>query len=269
MKNSNLENFYEAWSSKTSTEIDYDIVASLRKADEITSYIPTTLSRDIRSVLDFGCGYGALLRRFQERWSLQEAVGVDFSSTAIEIARRQFQQDGIQYHKLPSLDTAQNMEFLRSIIPAKVDCILLIDLLEHVADCKALVANLAQFTEYFLIKLPVESALLDNYILPKEYPGSNHSNGHLREFDAHNVYSFIRQLGFTPHFEMLYIYHLDDMFPPPQSTLTPQQKLVRVLLKSLKLIASKILPKKIFLRTVGGGGYFCLATYDHAHVLNP
>lgn len=108
---------------------------------------------------------------------------------------------------------------------------LLIDLLEHVPDCRALVASLAKFTKYFLIKLPVESSVLDNYILPKEYPGPLHSNGHLRGFDANRVHYFIRQLGLTPLFESLYVYHLEDIFPPAFRALPFRQKMIRGVLK--------------------------------------
>lgn len=271
MRDKKLEEFYEGWSNKSSDAIDYDIEASIRKADIIVSHIPGELWANIRSVMDFGCGYGAVLQHIHEKLvsTIDTAVGVDFSDAAIEVASQKFRHDSLKYYKLPRLDIAENLDFLRSVIPDGVDCILLVDLLEHVPDCKALITALAQFTQFFIVKLPVESAAFDNYILPKEYPGPTHSNGHLREFDANNVHYFIRQLGLSPLYETLYVYHLDEIFPPPPADCTTKQKAVRWLVRQFKRIAMQILPRKLFLRWVGGGGYFCLAAFDRAYLLNP
>lgn len=271
MEDNKLEGFYDAWSSKPSDAINHDIEASIRKADVITAHIPANLLVNIKSVMDFGCGYGAMLHRFQDRLetTVGAAIGVDFSSTAIEMAHQKYQHESLRYYKLPKLSITENLRFLEATIPNGVDCILLIDLLEHVPDCKTLIDTLAQFTRFFIVKLPIESSAFDNYVLPKEYPSSIHSNGHLREFDANNVYYFIRQLGLTPLYETLYIYHFDDSFPPQPAGCTMKQKIVRWLLRVFKVTAAKLLPKKIFLRWIGGGGYFCLATFDRAHILNP
>jgi hypothetical protein len=175
----------------------------------------------------------------------------------------------LQFYRLDSLDIDENLDVMRAIAGGRVGCILLIDLLEHVPDCKELVAGLAEFTRYFIVKLPVESSAMDNYVLPKEYPSSVHSNGHLREFDANDVHYFIRQLGLTPLFETLYVYHAMDVFPPLPLGCSFKQRLMRRLLRIFKAVAVKVLPKKIYLRWVGGGGYFCLATFDRSHILNP
>lgn len=271
MGQKDLENFYETWSSKPPSAIDYDIEALMRKADVIVAQIPATFFQQVRSVIDVGCGYGRLLRRFQERLAttVKVAVGVHVSGAAIQIANQKFQRESLKYFKLPHLDITGNVDSLPSTIPDRVDCILLVDLLEHVPDCKSLVLSLAQFTRFFIVKLPVESSVFDNYLWRKEYPSSVHSNGHLREFDANNVHYFVRQLGFTPLYESLYIYHIDDTCPPLPVDCTFKQKVVRWLIRGFKGVAAHVLPKKIFLRWVGGGGYFCLATFDPTHILNP
>jgi hypothetical protein len=105
--------------------------------------------------------------------------------------------------------------------------------------------------------------------MPKEYPGSTHSNGHLREFDANNVYYFIRSLGLTPVFETLYRYHPEDSFPPLPHGAPLKGRLVYQAIKSVKTVLSWLLPTRLFLRIVGGGGYLCLASYSEQHVLNP
>lgn len=271
MKQVELEKFYESWSNKPTQEIEHDIKSSIRKADVITSKIPYSYLKNIKSVLDFGCGYGTLLKQLQERLtnSIDLAMGVDFSKAAIEVANDRSSNNILKYYKLPYLDVTENIDFLHSIAPDGVDAILLIDLLEHVPDCEKLITTLSEFTKFFVIKLPIESSIFDNYLLPKEYPSSVHSNGHLREFDVNNVYYFIRKLGLTPLHELVYIYHFDDSFPPLTSDASLKQKVIRWFIRIFKMFSSKLLPKKIFLRWVGGGGYVCIASFNKQHILTP
>ena len=268
---SDLVGFYSEWSSKSSEGIDFDIRSAKRKADASVRLMPGPLLDSLHRLLDFGCGYGAVILRLKQLRAerIHSAIGLDFSETAIKVARTRSDSETIRYEKLPALDVRDNAAFLRAQVAEGVDAILLIDLLEHVPDCRALIAELAPFTRFFLIKLPVEASLFDNYLLPKEYPGSTHSNGHLREFNANNVHYFIRSLGLTPVFETLYRYHAEDSFPPvPHGTLL-KGRLVRQAIKSVKTIISWLLPTRIFLRVVGGGGYICLASYSEQHLLNP
>jgi len=221
--------------------------------------------------LDYGCGYGAFLQRFSGLLgvSLKQSIGVDFSDAAITTASQRFGNDGLVYIKLPSLDIKENKCILESLVGGKVDVILLIDVLEHVTDCYSLIQGLSEFSELFLIKLPVESSLIDNYFLPKEYPISFHSNGHLREFDANDVYYFVRKLGLTPIFETLYLYENSDLYPPFPAGTPIRRKLVRLTIMLIKLILLVALPKKIYMRIAGGGGYFCLASFNKSHILYP
>ncbi len=276
MKNDNraqsdLAGFYSEWSSKSADAIDFDIRSAERKALAIVQRLPPAVLDSLRRVMDFGCGYGAVLLRLKRLRTahIESALGVDYSDAAIDAARRRNDCAEIRYEKLPALDIRANRDFLQTQLAESVDAILLIDLLEHVPDCRTLVAELAPYTRWFLIKLPVESSLMDNYLLPKEYPSSLHSNGHLREFDANNVYYFIRSLGLTPIFETLYRYDLEDSFPPVAAGTSWKRRLVRLAIRSAKTLLSWILPTKLFLRIVGGGGYICVASYNAEHVLSP
>ena len=268
---SDLAGFYSEWSSKSAEGTDFDIRSAERKAETIARLVPRQLLDSLHSLLDFGCGYGAVILRLKQLRPdcIESALGLDFSETAIKVARSRCDNEAIRYEKLPALDVRDNAAFLRTQVEGGVDAILLIDLLEHVPDCHALIAELAPLTRLFLIKLPVESSLFDNYLLPKEYPGSTHSNGHLREFDANNVHYFIRSLGLTPVFETLYCYQAEDSFPPVPPGTPLKGRLVRLVIKSVKTVLSWLLPTKIFLRVVGGGGYLCLASYSEQHLLNP
>jgi SAM-dependent methyltransferase len=276
MKNNNvdkvdLNDFYSEWSNKDSREIDFDIRSAQRKAMALVSLIPPQLMGSMNKMLDFGCGYGEVVRVLKQLLpdSVHWALGVDYSSAAVELARTRSDSASITFEKLPALDIKENLDFLREKVSGGVDAILLIDLLEHVPDCRTLISQLAPFTGMFVIKLPVESSVVDNYFLPKEYPSSLHSNGHLREFDSNSVHYFIRSLGLTPMFETLYRYETEDSFPPLALGSPFKARLVRIAIMSVKKILSWILPTKIFLRLVGGGGYICVASYNARQVLNP
>lgn len=266
-----LKQFYEEWSSKSDEGIDFDLRAAERKADTIVRLVPNQLLDSLHHLIDFGCGYGAVILRLKQLRAdcIHSALGLDFSETAVNVARARNDSEAVRYEKLPALDVRDNMSFLRTQVKGCVDAILLIDLLEHVPDCQALIAELAPLTRLFLIKLPVESSLFDNYLLPKEYPGSTHSNGHLREFDANNVHYFIRSLGLTPVFETLYRYDTDDSFPPVRPGISLKSRLARLVIRAVKTVLSWLLPTKLFLRVVGGGGYLCIATYHAQHLLKP
>jgi len=264
-----LADFYATWSEKTTSEINFDLLASKRKVDVILNGIPETLRKEIRTIIDFGCGYGGILGAINEQIKLDSGIGIDFSEAAIHIAQKKFTRDNLKFVSLSSLEVEKSIHVIKTIAPHQVDCILLIDLLEHIPNCKTLIQQLARLTKYFIIKLPIESAYFDDYILPKEYPSSKHSNGHLREFNVNTVHYFIRKLGLTPLHEETYIYHIDDIFPPPANDLTKSKKIKRMLLKNFKWISMHLLPRKIFLRVIGGGGYYCLASFNEAHILEP
>jgi SAM-dependent methyltransferase len=266
-----LNDFYSEWSNKELSEIDFDIRSAQRKAVAIVSLIPPQLMGSMNKMLDFGCGYGEVVRVLKQLLpdSVHWALGVDYSLGAVEVARTRSDNESITFEKLPALDVKDNLDFLRAKVSGGVDAILLIDLLEHVPDCRTLIAQLAPFTRMFVIKLPVESSVMDNYFLPKEYPSSLHSNGHLREFDSNSVHYFIRSLGLTPMFETLYRYESEDSFPPLALGSPLKARLVRIAIMSVKKVLSWVLPTKIFLRLVGGGGYICVAIYNPQQVLNP
>ena len=276
MKNENkvqadLTGFYAKWSSKSADAIDFDIRSAERKALAIVQQLPPAVLDSLHRLLDFGCGYGAVLLGLMRLRAahIESALGVDYSDAAIDVARRRNNCAEIRYEKLPALDIQDNRSFIRTQLAENVDAILLIDLLEHVPDCRTLIAELAPYTRWFLIKLPVESSLMDNYLLPKEYPSSTHSNGHLREFDANSVYYFIRSLGLTPIFETLYRYESEDSFPPFPAGTSWKGRMARSAIKFVKTLLSWILPTKLFLRIVGGGGYICVASYNAENLLDP
>lgn len=201
--------------------------------------------------------------------------------TAVNYAKNNFTKANLNYYKLENLDSLDSIKLIRRKIEPlrKVGVIALIDLLEHVPDCIDLIEKLSSVTEYFLIKLPLEQSIFDNYIIKKKFPSPKHYNGHLREFNVNSVHYFIRKLGLNPIFEEVYIYNIKDAYPKQKisfDNLSSMQILKRCyricqrfFIKWFKFCMSLILPKKIFLRIIGGGCYWCLATFEKTHILIP
>ena len=266
---SGLEEFYAAWSDKDRAAIEFDLAAAQRKAEAILCGLPATALEGISSVAEIGCGYGRFLSVLKERMGLSSAHGFDFSVDAVDFAQAHFAGPGIAFHRAASLDPASTAAQLREVSGSKIDCIALIDVLEHIPDAAAFVRALAAVCPLFLIKLPVESSLFDNYCTPKEYPGSRHSNGHVREFDANNVHYFVRELGLTPLAERLYVYAMTDSVPPPPAGTSVKGRVFRASVLVFKSAMRLVLPRKWFLRLVGGGGYYCVARFDPQFVLRP
>ncbi len=56
-----------------------------RNADEVWDFITGWLEKDEpRSILEFGCAYGRMLRRIQARWPKAKLYGVDLSKAALD-----------------------------------------------------------------------------------------------------------------------------------------------------------------------------------------
>lgn len=264
-----LESFYSSWQKDRAELIDYDNGCAVRKVETVLRHVPSIASLGIRTAIDFGCGRGQALRHFSERMQLERAYGFDFSAEAIEYASRVFGSREVQFQRLSTLDIDASVDAIKRAVPGGVDCILLLDLLEHVANCKHLVARLGELAKYFVIKLPVEANILDNYIFRnKVYPSTTHYNGHLREFNANSVFYFVRELGFTPLAEGLYLYDRADV--APQFARLPLLRSIKHgTVTGLRKLLSLILHKKLFITVCGPGGYYCVATFDPANVLNP
>ena len=265
----NLAEFYQSWSNKSAHVIDYINEAAVRKIDVILNGMPAVRSLKIKTMIDFGCGYGKTLQNCAERLNLEKAYGFDFSETAIDYAAGNFGSAKLEYHRLMSLDIDESLKFMKSITGGRIDCILLIDLLEHVPDCKNIMLKLSELTDLFIVKLPIEENLLNNYILRKEYPSTKQGNGHLREFNANTVYYFIRNIGLTPIAEGIHIYDFKDSYPPSPVKMTMRPFLTTNIIKLFRMTVALLLPKKIYIRLFGPGSYYCVATFSKDHILNP
>jgi SAM-dependent methyltransferase len=266
--NSELNEFYQTWSKKEQPLIDYDIEVAGRKVDTLLQGMPELYDLGIKSAIDFGCGYGKVLHNFHERLKLKRGYGFDVSVDAVNFAQQNFSSPELSFHQLSTLDATENARFIKSTIGESVDAILLVDLLEHVPDCNSLLINLSAIAKYFIVIVPVEENIFDNYFINKQYPSTKHDNGHVREFNVNSVHYFIRKIGLTPIVEGSRIYDFRDSYPP-QSPGPIFRSIKRNVLKYARMFLAKLLPKRIYLRLIGYGTYYCIATFSREHILIP
>jgi hypothetical protein len=264
-----LSEFYQAWSHKEQWLINYEGEAACRKVDTILEGMPELRDLNIKSAVDFGCGYGKVLHDFYNKMKLDKAYGFDVSENGINYAQQNYATSSLQFHKLSTFDISENTQFIKSIVGSGVDVILLVDMLEHIPDCINFMIYLSKMTKYFIVLLPIEENMINNYFVRKIYPSTKQYNGHLREFNANSVYYFIRKIGLTPIAEGIHIYDFRDSYPPQPPTPLSLRLIARKTLKYTRVVLSKVLPKKIYIRLVGPGAYYCLATFNKEHILNP
>ncbi len=68
------------------------------------------LGHSVEKVLDFGCGQGASTLFLQTALKATEALGVDVSSSLLDIARRRSGQSGVQYRTVTEYDPDGSMD---------------------------------------------------------------------------------------------------------------------------------------------------------------
>lgn len=264
-----LETFYEKWSQRSDALMKHDIECGVQKAEVVLKALRRISDFYPKSIVEIGCGYGSVLATFTQRYKPTKAIGFDYSHVAIDIAKKLWGKSSTEFEKLPSLSIEENLKVIQSHVGERCDCVLLFDVLEHIPDVKNFILALSKITTYFVIKLPLEKTFFDNLIYPKLYPSSVHTGGHLREFDVNTVHYFIRRLGLTPIIEGVYKYkRLKESFPPPP----PKSDTVRYwiifnMIKCFKRFWSFVLPKRLFLYFIGGGAYYCVATFNKEHML--
>jgi len=138
-----------------------------QNGDDLWNFMsPSLEDKNPRSILEFGCAYGRMLRRIRARWPEAKLYGVDICKEALEHLRANWEG------KVPVL-------FNQSVPPAhlRVDMIFTCTVLQHVTDDDVL----RQIAESFrAILKPAGNLVLYENIAHR--PGKG--GAHMREFAA-------------------------------------------------------------------------------------
>jgi SAM-dependent methyltransferase len=152
VEGTDLVRFYEsAYSHDPETAMRYSrwrALSAVGKADHVTALAARAGLRP-RSVLDVGCGDGALLSELHRRGFGGRLSGVELSAAAVAIASSRSEIASVQRYdgrRLPAGDGTQELAVISHV-------------LEHVADPPALLREAARVCRAVLIEVPLEANL--------------------------------------------------------------------------------------------------------------
>ncbi|HTU88383.1 MAG TPA: class I SAM-dependent methyltransferase [Solirubrobacteraceae bacterium] len=103
-----------------------------------------------RSVLDVGCGEGVLTYRWAQQLGEKPIVGIDLPDPKLEAQWRTRRRENLQFRPM-------NVDGLRSFPDRSFDLTAAIEVLEHVPDPEATLAEMARVAgRYLLVSVPRE-----------------------------------------------------------------------------------------------------------------
>ncbi|VVB60054.1 Ubiquinone/menaquinone biosynthesis C-methyltransferase UbiE [uncultured archaeon] len=151
-------------------------------AENILAVMP---DKKFQSIIDIGCGDGALLSRLSGELKPKKIFGADISNKALSAARARI-KGGVFLR----VDLQKKLPFKGK----EFDLSILCDILEHVRNPKELAKEAQRISKYTLFKIPLENAHYWN-LLEKmgryESVGENHGSGHLYKWNKRQARSLI------------------------------------------------------------------------------
>lgn len=163
---------------------------SRRKAREVLSVIDDEqLGRVFRRpesrVVDVGCGVGGVLYYLVEalnrRGIATVPIGYDVSPEAIDIARERFGQ-AVTYR----CDTGASIEDDTALV-------MLMDVLEHLADPGEMIRSLASKTDYMALRIPLDRSLWN--LATRKFATLERTLGHLHFYTYRSALALLERHG--------------------------------------------------------------------------
>lgn len=143
-------------------------------------------------VLDLGCGAGAFSLYAASRGAVVQ--GVDVSERAIAANRQAAEHLGLPNLSFTCMDVA---EFA---MDARVDVVMLIEVLEHLADDRGMLRKVHEMLEpqgLLLMSVPSSNAPLHRiYVKRLGHDPFDERVGHLRRYDAPTIFNMLHAAGF-------------------------------------------------------------------------
>jgi SAM-dependent methyltransferase len=136
----------------------------------------------LSSVVEIGCATGELIAAFPLAEPRGRRLGLDISPRNIAAARARFGH--VEF---------QAGDFRRFELP-RFDAVLLSDVLEHVSDDAAFLADAAALAPRVLVNLPLE----DNWLNRGRAYGPADVSGHLRRYDLAQGLDLVARAGLRP-----------------------------------------------------------------------
>ena len=135
--------------------------------------LKTTRSLEFKSVLDVGCGNGALLGELEKR-SLLQLVGIDLSEFVIK-------ENGARFPRF----RFYAMDVSKRALEEEFDLVICSEVLEHIDNIAAALVNLRQMCRrYLIITVPT------GRVFPIDQ-----KMGHVRHFSADDIRDYLKMNG--------------------------------------------------------------------------
>lgn len=180
-----LEWIFDRLSHETSFKYYDESKHPLRKhtIDSILKFIDKE-----HTVLDLGCKYGNLSYSISQK--AKKVVGVDFDTKAIEIAKKTYQGDNLQFQEGDALSYINQQDF-------KFDVLILSHILEHIDDPKAFLISFKEHFKLVYIELPdFNKTYLNFYRADLKSDLIYTDPDHISEFDRFELRELIISCGF-------------------------------------------------------------------------
>jgi len=137
-----------------------------------------------RSLVDVGCGDGAVLAELSRRGFAREYAGFDVAEPAVEVLRAR---------RLPELRRVEVFDGRRLPVDDRAfDLSLLSHVLEHVEDAATLIGEAARVAPAVLVEVPLERNVSAGR---EQAAGTREEIGHLQRFDRAAVRTLVEQAG--------------------------------------------------------------------------
>ncbi len=177
------EQYGEQWSSTDRRNLE-----SLDTANKVKVFCALMANLSPKRIVDVGCGLGQFLDSLAQNFDVDEAIGIDVSSTMLGHARTAF-----PHRMFIHGDVHQ----LKNI--AKLDLVTFIDVLEHLEDIPGTLNVAKRHARYIAVKVPLEKtwliSLLNNLGLKERKSLAYETEGHLYEFDQKELETIIESSG--------------------------------------------------------------------------
>lgn len=192
-----LSSFYEQAYSSAPLEAElysrWRALGALGKADHVIELCARS-GLEPHTVLDVGCGDGAVLSELSRRGFGDTLTGLELSASAVAIARAR-----------PGIDRVEQFDGARLAAGAgEYDLGILSHVLEHVPDPAALLGEVARACRAVVIEVPLEANLSAQRASKRAHA---HEIGHLRRLDRTAARAIVAGAGLRVAGE------LDDPLP--------------------------------------------------------
>lgn len=160
-----------------------------RKYNQIRKII---IKNDVKfdTVIDIGCGIGAVLNYFAVDFSQKNLFGIDLSHEIISIAKKKYPNIHFESKSITDIKTNH-------------DIALILDVVEHIEDFYDFLRNCKKISSYQIFRIPLE---LNSYsIFTNNFIKNRKKYGHIHHFNTDIIINILEEQGFQ-----ILDYHFDE-----------------------------------------------------------